>query len=107
MFIRRMASSVTNATAHCSGFRGLVMERIETVLHATFAPTHLEVHNESHMHSAGQESHFKVVVVSDAFEGIPTFFRRCAIWRLTRFKLNHIRKAPFRATPRHQRRAGK
>lgn len=34
-------------------------------------PGHLEVINESHMHNVppGSESHFKVVVVSDAFEG--------------------------------------
>ena len=96
MFIRQMASSVTNnATAHCSGFRGLVMERIETVLHATFAPTHLEVHNESHMHSAGKESHFKVVVVSGAFEGIPSFFRRCTIWCLTLTRFKPCQENPF------------
>ena len=68
------------------------MERIETVLLATFAPTHLEIHNESHMHSAGQESHFKVVVVSESFEGKPSFFRRCAILFLTRLILNPFRK---------------
>ena len=38
---------------------------------AELAPAHLEVVNESHMHSVppGSESHFNVVVVSDAFEG--------------------------------------
>lgn len=36
-----------------------------------FAPTHLEVLNESHRHHVppNSETHFKVVVVSDAFEG--------------------------------------
>ena len=34
-------------------------------------PVHLEVINESHMHNVppGSESHFKVVVVSDEFNG--------------------------------------
>ena len=34
-------------------------------------PMHLEVINESHMHNVppGSESHFKVTVVSDKFEG--------------------------------------
>lgn len=36
-----------------------------------FAPLHLEVTNESHMHDVppGSESHFKIVLVSDHFEG--------------------------------------
>ncbi len=36
----------------------------------TLSPEHLEVINESHMHNVpeGSESHFKVVIVSDAFK---------------------------------------
>ena len=39
----------------------------------TFAPVHLEIENESYKHSSGKgaESHFKVFVVSAAFEGVP------------------------------------
>ena len=49
----------------------MIQEVIETKLHNEFEPTHLNVVNESYMHNvpAGSESHFKVVVVSDAFEG--------------------------------------
>ena len=38
---------------------------------AGLKPVHLEVVNESHMHSvpANSETHFKVTVVSDQFEG--------------------------------------
>ena len=45
---------------------------IEAKLRDAFAPAHLEVVNESHMHSVpkGSETHFKVVVVSDRFEGL-------------------------------------
>jgi len=34
-------------------------------------PLHLEVENESHMHNVpdGSESHFKILVVSDEFDG--------------------------------------
>lgn len=34
-------------------------------------PLHLEVENESHMHNVpeGSESHFKILVVSDQFDG--------------------------------------
>ena len=45
---------------------------IEGKLRAAFAPEALEVVNESHNHSVprGSETHFKVVVVSRAFEGV-------------------------------------
>lgn len=45
---------------------------IEAKLREAFAPAHLEVINESHMHSVakGSETHFKVVVVSDRFDGL-------------------------------------
>ena len=49
----------------------MVQERIEQKLAAVLQPVHLEVANESGGHSvpAGSETHFKVVVVADAFEG--------------------------------------
>ncbi|MGY5450289.1 BolA family protein [Agarivorans sp. MS3-6] len=49
--------------------------RVETLinekLQQQFSPRYLEVKNESHMHNvpAGSESHFKVTIVSDEFEG--------------------------------------
>ena len=48
-----------------------VQQTIETKLAAGLNPLHLEVINESHQHNvpAGSESHFKVVLVSEAFEG--------------------------------------
>jgi len=38
----------------------------------SFNPVELQVLNESHMHSApkGSETHFKVVLVTEAFEGV-------------------------------------
>ena len=46
-------------------------EQVESKLRAALTPSHLEVINESHQHSAGPgaESHFKVIVVSPLFEG--------------------------------------
>jgi BolA protein len=48
-----------------------VQQRIEAKLAEHFHPLHCEVINESHMHSVppGSESHFKVTLVSVAFEG--------------------------------------
>lgn len=43
---------------------------IEKKLEQAFSPAHMEVINESYMHNVpeGSESHFKVIIVSDAFE---------------------------------------
>lgn len=47
-----------------------MQETIIRKLEQALSPEHLEVVNESHMHNVpeGSESHFKVVVVSDAFK---------------------------------------
>jgi len=44
---------------------------LEAKLRAAFDPVHLEVVNESHLHSVppGSESHFKVIIVSERFAG--------------------------------------
>jgi BolA protein len=44
-------------------------ERIQAKLESALSPLHLEVIDESHMHSVpeGAESHFKVIVVSEHF----------------------------------------
>lgn len=49
-----------------------VTSSIHDKLVAALQPVALEVINESHMHSVpkGSETHFKVVVVSDRFEGM-------------------------------------
>lgn len=48
-----------------------VQQAIETKLRQALAPAHLEILNESGRHAVppGSETHFKVVVVSDAFRG--------------------------------------
>jgi BolA protein len=48
-----------------------IQQSIEARLRAAFAPAHLEVVNESHMHSVppGSETHFKLTLASGAFEG--------------------------------------
>ncbi len=49
-----------------------VQENIEGKIQAALGPVHLEVINESHMHSVppGSESHFKLVIVSPAFDDL-------------------------------------
>ncbi len=56
---------------------GPVGRRIEELLRQAFAPRHLEIRDESHRHAghAGAhpdgESHFRVIIVSEAFSGKP------------------------------------
>jgi BolA protein len=54
-----------------------MQSQITHKLAAAFAPDHLEVINESHMHNVppGSESHFKVIVVSAQFAGKPLIAR--------------------------------
>ena len=37
---------------------------------AALHPVHLDIEDESHMHSRGLETHYKVVIASAAFEGL-------------------------------------
>lgn len=49
-----------------------VAQTIERKVLDAVTPAHLEVINESHMHNVppGSESHFKLVIVADAFDGL-------------------------------------
>ncbi len=60
-----------------------VQQTIESKL-AALRPAHLEVVNESHMHSVppNSETHFKVVIVSDDFEGRRKVARHQAVYGL-------------------------
>ena len=58
-----------------------MQQQIEAKLQQAFAPVHLEVRNESHMHRTepGAESHFKVVLVSGSFAGQRLLARHRAV----------------------------
>lgn len=61
-----------------------IAETIQSKLAAGLSPAHLEVINESGNHNVpkGSESHFKVVVVSPAFEGRPVLHRHRMVYAL-------------------------
>ena len=67
-----------------------MQHQIEEKLQAQFAPLHLEVNNESHMHDApeGSESHFRVVLVSERFSGKPLLQRHRAVNAALNAELN-------------------
>ena len=62
---------------------GAVEKAIVEILEA-IAPTHLEVRNESFMHAVPEDSetHFKVVIVSDRFDGIRSVRRHQMVYRM-------------------------
>lgn len=57
-------------------------QRIETRLQQAFVSDSIEVINESHHHSRGEDSHFKVVMVSAAFEGLRAVARHQKVYAL-------------------------
>lgn len=61
-----------------------IAERIEHKLRLGLRPVHLQVINESGMHAVapGSETHFRVVVVSPAFEGRSLVQRHRMIYEL-------------------------
>ncbi len=61
----------------------LIQQSIEKKLTETFNPTFLQIENESHMHSSGRgsESHFKVTLVTEAFNGKRGVARHQAIYQ--------------------------
>jgi len=54
-------------------------ERIQSSL-GLLQPEHLEVLDESHMHSRGQETHYKAVVVSEHFAGLNSVKRHQKVY---------------------------
>jgi BolA family transcriptional regulator, general stress-responsive regulator len=68
-----------------------MQQQIQQKISDTLACKHLNVINESHMHSAGTESHFKVIVVSEEFAGKRLLQRHREINEILKDELaNHI-----------------
>jgi len=63
---------------------GKVQRAVEAKLNDEFTPVHLEVVNESHMHSVppNSETHFKVTLVSNQFDGIRQVKRHQLIYKV-------------------------
>lgn len=56
-----------------------MQQRIESAL-ALLQPHHLQVLDESHMHSRGQQTHYKAVLVSDQFQGLNSVKRHQKVY---------------------------
>lgn len=57
---------------------------IESKLLSAFSPLHLDVLNESYMHSVppGSETHFKVTLVADTFVGLRAVKRHQLVYQI-------------------------
>lgn len=55
---------------------------------AELAPLHLVVENESHQHSKGADSHFKITLVSEVFAGLLPVKRHQQVYALLAQALN-------------------
>ncbi len=66
-----------------------LQESIQTKLQADLSPVQLEIINESHLHSSGigAESHFKVLVVSEVFQGLSRVSRQQKVYALLAHEL--------------------
>jgi len=60
-----------------------IQSSIENKMVRAFEPEHLQVKNESHMHGGpATESHFKLTIVSDKFDGLLLVKRHREIYQL-------------------------
>lgn len=61
-----------------------IQHLIETKLQQAFEPHELIVINESHQHNVpeGSESHFKVLIVSDHFDGVRKIQRQQRVYQV-------------------------
>jgi BolA protein len=71
----------------------IIQHTIQEKLLEAFSPSQLDVVNESHQHNvpAGSESHFKVIIVTDNFEGKRLIQRHRAVNSILAIELSqHI-----------------
>ncbi|MGY5540866.1 transcriptional regulator BolA [Vibrio brasiliensis] len=83
----------------------MLQEIIESKLTDTFEPSYLSVVNESYMHNvpAGSESHFKVVIVSEKFEGLRLIGRHRQVNQTLAEELaNHIHALSMHTYTEHE-----
>lgn len=62
----------------------VIQQAIEQKLAQALSPQHMAVENESHMHSVppNSETHFKVVLVSEAFAGVRLVQRHQKVYQI-------------------------
>jgi stress-induced morphogen len=71
---------------------------LEQKIRASLAPVHFEIENESHKHSSGlgADSHFKVLIVSQAFKDLKRIERQRQVYGLFQEELKSIHALSLR-----------
>lgn len=65
-----------------------IADRITAKVNLALQPTHMDLLNESHMHAGpATDSHFKLVVVAEAFRGLGRVKRHQAIYQVLQDEL--------------------
>ncbi len=87
ILLQAMSAAPVYNMRRCNDLKGWAMSVqsiIQAKLEAALAPSHLEVINESHMHSvpANSETHFKLVLVADAFSSLRKVARQQRVYQL-------------------------
>lgn len=57
-----------------------MQQKIVDTLETTLKPDFIQIFNESHMHSRGEDTHFKVILVSPQFDGMTAVRRHQAVY---------------------------
>jgi len=84
-------------------------QQLQTRLEEAFAPAHMALTDESYKHNVppGAESHFNLVIASDAFEGKPLLQRERAVHKALGPAMDKIHALTIRAlTPQEWDAAG-
>lgn len=70
----------------------VIENQIRQKLEEQFSPLHMELVNESSMHNVpqGSETHFKLLIVSQAFEGLGRVQRQQKIYSLLKEEMGEI-----------------
>lgn len=73
--------------------KNIFFERMKSKLEAAFSPLELHIHDDSHKHAghaghhAEGETHFKVAIVSEAFEGLNALARHRLVYEALKEEL--------------------
>ncbi|KAJ1980817.1 BolA domain UV induced protein Uvi31 [Dimargaris xerosporica] len=89
-------AAMASKSALSAGIVGPLETRMRRKIEAQFAPTQLDVVNESHLHAhheamrgvESKETHFRLTIVSSAFQGLKPLQRHRAVYEVLRDELN-------------------
>ncbi|OTF78465.1 hypothetical protein BLA29_008132 [Euroglyphus maynei] len=83
---------IVNLFHNSMKINGPIQERIEIKLKSKLDPLNLNVHNESSMHNVpkNSETHFRVVIVSEKFDGLNSLQRHRKVVEILREEFPNI-----------------